>query len=1113
MRSRVESTAIVASLLVVGLLTGLTTFTPGVGQASLVPAVALAQSGTPEMAWVATPISWETGAATGGTRVGAANLAQQATITVSLPHRDPSGLAAFDQAVSTLGSPSYGHFLTLQQFDARYAPSAISLATVENWLTGRGLSIAYVSSDRTTIVASGSLAEMSASFGVSFSNYETAQGGTYWAPDSAPRLPPSVAPWVSGIAGLTDRPSGIHPEDVAAPAVSVIRPLGNGVGVQDSPVDNHAIFQLDPLYNSTGNATAGVQPSYPIGAKVSQTLWAARGDCGYSTTDMNTFFNASDGYPTGVPKPIIQPHYSVPGYVVATPPATGACGDTELTLDMQYSGTDGVGAYLDPTWVSASKGGVSNAGLEALLSWLLTNVPDLTAITQSWGGQDVNMTAGSFEAIYESDYQTATALGISLFASSADGDGTLSGTCAAPGTPGLDYPGSSPQVMSVGGAANYAIGTNTAADLSGTDVWNWCSVYNSLGGSQGGVSAAFPKPAYQIGYAVNSSMANAIAVTQANGGTVWSASSARPDPDWSGPGANMELYVNAGWLTGYGGTSFSSPATAGMTIALEAFDGHLMGPIGPAWYSLMYRYLKGNSGLLPPSYRVENGSNAWFAGATNYNTSTGYGVPMAFNLAQDLGKPWVATNPEGEPQVGANYALTATVKDIQPVRWVNASYLAPGGTWSNVSLSLASGTATNGVWSGAVPGIALTTTGTLQYCLYATDQYLGNSWSPYNRSAWVATGVQNPTNGFGCTVPFKTYVAAAAGGGLNPGTVTLNRTLCETTCSIALNATYTGGTSTYSAAIRWDDGSATQTITGLTGLVAFATHHYLLAGSFTPKVFINDSAAHAIIESPGSAVTVDAHLAVSSLVPSTWRGPTPANETFSGGVASLGSGGYTYAWTYPFGNTSAAAGGAPFQIYLKPGNYTVSVAVTDSLGYHMGASVSFSVWGNSSSSLALLPRWNLVGLPLGGNDYSLFELSLALGAPLLSLEDLHGAAATPFAKGGATGNTLVPAGDALWVDLSASSSLRVFGTYGTTVTSLYAAGAWSGIGWSIASSSSASVLAGLTGATAVSFWDASTQTWSTYVVGFDSPGDLYDQTLSTGTAVYLWDYSSGSFAE
>lgn len=1051
------------------------------------------------LAWL--PQVW-TGQQLGGTPSGGVSPGTSAQVVVTLSVKNPGALAWFDQEVSDPSSSIYAHFLSQSQFNEQFSPPAEIQLAVKQWLTSAGLTLEYASHDGLTYLVSGNLSEFSSAFHVRFGNFVRPNGGSFWAPVTGASVPASVAPWVMGIEGLNNIPSLTHTAVVPGQAGAQATP---GTGVLDYPTYMHQIFQLDQMYNSTGNASKTV-PSYAVGVKVAQTLWAStKTDCGYSTTDMNEFYNLSDGYWSGYPKPVIQPHYTIPGYKVKSPPGSGTCGDIELTLDMQYSGSDAPGAYLDPTWVNSN----SNAALEALLSWLLTNVPNLDVITQSWGGSDVNMTSGSFEAVYEQDYQAATSLGISLFASSADGDGTLSGTCSAPGTPGVDFPGSSPYVLSVGGTANMVADSTTAADNLGSDVWNWCP--SKLAGSQGGVSAAFPKAWYQIGYAVNSSMGNAIAVTVANGGSTWSGSSARPDPDWSGPGANMASWHSGAWLAGYGGTSFSSPATAGLAGAIMEFDGHKLGQIGPAFYSLVYQYLYAQpNNLLPPTYMIENGSNAYFNAATYYNTSTGYGIPMAFNLAQDLGKPWVATNPESNATVGTSYPITADVRDIQAVDFVNVSYLAPGGTWKNATLSLSSGSSTSGTWTGSIPGSSLTSTGTLQYCVYATDKNLGNSWSPYNLSAWEVTG--NVSHTFGCNVPFTVSVVNSLGS-IVVNSLIGNRSAIngETNYALCFNVSFaaTGVPGPFYVNWTWADGSKTLGVSS--GSPAGACHVYTTATNGQLSVFVNNS-KNIKSATTSTSVLIYRHV-LASFTTSLLNPVVPANESFQN-TSRFGYGSYALIWSFGDGNTSSAST-PPYQIYYKPGIYAVSLKVTDSLGYSSTATTSLQVWGATSFPLTLLTGWNLVADPLVANAYTLNELSYLIGSRFVSMQRMMGTSLTNYSNSGPSdvnGSVAFSPGSALWVSVTASITVTIWGNSSASLAAVGFGSGWSGVGWSATSASTASALASsLTGCTAVSFWNATSQSWDTYIVGF-SPL-VYDFAITQGMGVYLWTPGSGTFTE
>jgi hypothetical protein len=1073
----------------------------------------------PSQVLVNTGFASETGAAFGGLPVGPVAGSTVTTVVIGIDVNNPAALLQLDAALSDPQSPLYAHFLTQSEFVQEFgAPSSV-IDGLASYLTSMGLTVTYESPDHIAMFASGTLTEVGNAFDVGFETYRDSSGTTFWSTERAPSLPPSYAGWVISIAGLTNH---VSDNKVQIMAGGIKPAASQGEGVLVDPIDHHQIYQVDQLYNATGNATAGVQASYATGAVITQSLWSAgAADCGYDLNDMIKLFNNSDGYNGGTfPKPILEPHYRVPGYVT-TGPEANTCADGELTIDIQHSGVDGAGATLAPTWVlGASNGGVTDAALEAGIAWIVANIPGLTVITQSWGGGEGG--AGStFQVDFENAFATAISNGVTVMASSADDDGALgNGGCPSSGTPGVFFPGSSPLALSVGGTAINQIGSSPATDDASASVWNWCGALNNPGGSQGGVSADYAEPSWGFGYNVNSSMQSAITYTTGHGGSAYSAHSAREVPDWAGPGACNTFYEDGAWYAtsscAIGGTSFSSPSTAGVVAEMAAFDGHDFGDINTALYQIENTYLKGGP-VLDPSFEIQNYSNLFFGGANHFNASAGWGMPLAYNLAQDLGKPFIATNPVSEPETGYNYAVTATVKDIQAVSSVSVAYLPPGGTgsnWVNVSLTKSGGTSTAGTWTGNIPGTSLTETGDLKYCVYAIDVNSGNSWSPYNKSAWVATGKESPPNSFGCTVPFVTYVKP---GPLGSGAITANRTACEVGCGVAFNATFIPGTGPFTTTFMWNDGAGDKTsVSGASPV--FQTHRYTLTGTFTVRAIVNDSAAGSVQET--AIVTVYPALTLLP-APSSWHGGTPGNLTFAAGVSG-GSGSITsYSWTFtgPVGyptNTSTSA--SPQQYYYRPGNFTATLVVVDSLSYHMGYTSVFSVWGNHSTAITLYTGWNFIALPTQSNDYTLYELSMQVGAPFVQIQDVHDTATTTYDRisgsgNNGNGNAGALAGDALWVDVSAGTTLTVFGQPGATLAGEgYTANAWSSIGWSVTTPTTAAGLASMiTGAKYVSIWDAQTQSWTTYVNSFSIAA--YGFTIQAGQAVQVWAKSSGTFTE
>ncbi|MCI4344472.1 MAG: hypothetical protein L3J87_02455, partial [Thermoplasmata archaeon] len=375
--------------------------------------------------WVGLGFHGETGAALHGIPSVdiAVPLSTVASVVVNLPLQHPAGLQEFLRGVSDPFSPSYAHFLTLPEFTQRYAPTAEQQSMVTGYFAAQGLRVVFLAPDHLSLTVEGTLAQLQNAFHLHFGMFHQGESN-FWAPVSSPELPSSVAPWVYSVVGLTDHPSALrvlaaHPSGTPVP----------GTGVQDYPNEMSYEFQLNRLYNATGDKAAGVVPTDARGVTIVQALWSdSSKSCGYSVSDIGNFFNNSTGYPSGLPKPVMQPHYKIPGYP-GGPPASGNCSTSglnvsntgtqevnspsiELTLDQEYSGVDAPGANLAPTWVNGTGIAATNGELVALLNWIVgCNVPAHNVHTQSFGAGESPNSTGSYVAEIEQDNQTAAAMG------------------------------------------------------------------------------------------------------------------------------------------------------------------------------------------------------------------------------------------------------------------------------------------------------------------------------------------------------------------------------------------------------------------------------------------------------------------------------------------------------------------------------------------------------------------------------------------------------------------------------------------------------------------------------------------------------------------------------
>ena len=167
--------------------------------------------------------------------------------------------AAQQRALDTLtaaqqdpNSPLFHHWLSPEEYGARFGASMADVARVKGWLASHGFTVEPVAAGRRTIVFSGSAAQVADAFHTELHRYEV-DGVLHVANVQDPQLPRALAPVVSGILSLNDFrrqsatrsvrkiPSGTHPENTQGSTHYIF------------PSDFATIYDLNPQYAAGKN--------------------------------------------------------------------------------------------------------------------------------------------------------------------------------------------------------------------------------------------------------------------------------------------------------------------------------------------------------------------------------------------------------------------------------------------------------------------------------------------------------------------------------------------------------------------------------------------------------------------------------------------------------------------------------------------------------------------------------------------------------------------------------------------------------------------------------------------------------------------------------------------
>jgi subtilase family serine protease len=341
-------------------------------------------------------------------------------------------LDGYTESLADKDSPNYHHWLTPEEFGARFGVDQQDIEAVSEWLADRGFEVNTVYPNRMTIDFSGSAAQVREAFGAEVHAYDV-DGVRHIANNRDPQVPEALAPVVAGVVSLHDfRP---HP-------MRKVRTEYTFTHTSDwyavTPSDLATIYNLKPLFK------AGY-----TGKK--QTIVVVEDTDLYSTADWTKFrkeFGLS-GYTLGNLK-TIHP---------APPSGTNNCKDPHIN----YDGDDGE-AILDAEWASAAApdatievAACDNTstlfGGQIALQNLLNESSKPPALVSISYGECEAENGATANAAYRALFQQAVNEGVSVFVSSGDEDAASCDAHEGVATHGISISGfaSTPYNVAVGG--------------------------------------------------------------------------------------------------------------------------------------------------------------------------------------------------------------------------------------------------------------------------------------------------------------------------------------------------------------------------------------------------------------------------------------------------------------------------------------------------------------------------------------------------------------------------------------------------------------------------------------------------------------------------------------
>ena len=570
--------------------------------------------------------------------LGRENPGKVMDVTVMLNLRNQTELNALVKEIHDPSSPSYRKFLTKEEFVSRFAPSDADAKTVQDYLTGEGLTVSYADKYNLVVRASGTVDKLEKAFSTQIGVFED-QGQRFNKPLVAPKAKASVSSLVKTVVGFTAvkahsfaaRP--LNPKTkLPIPGVE-IKTHKSGLFFpsdcfETSPTATLVGSGLEAIYSGNGYVNSGcgydpadVRHAYGFDTVINsglngsgQTIVIVDAYGSYTLPEDVAVFDGINGLPAINLNIINNPTGGTPDCVVGNGVQCGW--EAETTLDVEWAHSMAPEATIDlivsPT---AYFSDLANIDL-----WVAENIAPASASHSfgfpEWLLVDFYGDTTDYDNQYEINYIADQVFGVSNnYATGDDGDYY---TLGEDFIPDVSFPSGSPNATAVGG-------TSLAVASNGSYKWEegWgtnAAILNYappltlgfLGGAGGGTSSVTAAPAWQTTYLGNS---------------------ARQQPDvafLADPYTGVEIVITPDSVVGdpqyvevYGGTSLATPMFSGVWALVAQKAGGNLGNAAP----LLYAANAATPGVL-------NDVQPVFSGANAHGTVFVKGVPTSYSQWQ-----------------------------------------------------------------------------------------------------------------------------------------------------------------------------------------------------------------------------------------------------------------------------------------------------------------------------------------------------------------------------------------------------------------------------------------------------------------------------------------------
>ncbi len=546
--------------------------------------------------------------------LGAEDQSKQITVTFWLKQHNKAGFDEMVRQMYDRNSPNYHHWLTLNEYKTRFAPSGAEMAVVKQHLAENNLHVVSTDKLNHAVTARGAVADVERATGVQL-NRASIRGQVHRLPSAEPAISGAAGNLVYAVQGLADFQYKSH----------ATRPIDPDTGKPAAMIPLSKIGPLSSLgpaakyyfANCLRNPQSRNFKTTPGGPFAHYTGTRYGGDinqgppslppCGYNAPQVDTAYGLTSLYKkgldgTGQTVVIVDafgsdtiasdanvfsainglPKLTSSNFAIYYPTGPANCGgntcgwDVETSLDVEWSHSVAPGANI--ALVLAADNSFTNLDLAVLYAIDNEIGP---VISNSYGlEEDILAFYDPSELVVQNSLaELAAALGMSAnFSSGDDGDFFLQ-----VGENTVSMPAASPYATSIGGTSLF-LNADRSIKLQtgwGNNITKIASPIPNpplipplfegfVYGAGGGTSAVWPLPSYQASLGGSYRLVPDIAMV-------------------ADPYTGVEFIDTEGgqtFISTVGGTSLACPAFSGIWAIATQAAGTWLGQAAPILYGL-----------------------------------------------------------------------------------------------------------------------------------------------------------------------------------------------------------------------------------------------------------------------------------------------------------------------------------------------------------------------------------------------------------------------------------------------------------------------------------------------------------------------------------------------